>query len=329
MQKGPNFSLGYRQHVDIYGWVRLARSSQIVHVNEMHSNDLEYQIKYFLEIDKIGRIQFANNTYLRAFIRKILSARGNERLLDLGCGIGTVGKLLSPLFKNGGEIVGIDLNHELVEYGNDHWARPPHIRLEVGDANNIPYPERYFQIVTSMGLYENVANLDRVLSETLRVLTRPGKILSIHIDMDRFIVTPCPEFNRRCYKDFVRGMQVVGIDVDAKRFITTCKRRNLIFKEFQFVMEYKTQITDNFIKIMKEMMQSYYQNKKIMQKFVEFHFQFMRWIGWSYSDVWDAVHYLYSHSDQVAFLIKHKGEIYYRKTPMRIFLIQIFEESQI
>ena len=55
--------------------------------------------------------------------------RGNEKVLDVGCGIGTLCKNISPLLNKGGKIIGIDIDEELIDYGKDNWGKAENIML--------------------------------------------------------------------------------------------------------------------------------------------------------------------------------------------------------
>jgi ubiquinone/menaquinone biosynthesis C-methylase UbiE len=90
-----------------------------------------------------------------------------DRILEIGCGIGTV---VHELSKKGHDITGIDISIEAIEYGRKKYNN---IHLEVQPAETLPYEDESFEIVLSFDLFEHIAEIDKHISEVRRVL-RPG-----------------------------------------------------------------------------------------------------------------------------------------------------------
>ncbi len=90
-----------------------------------------------------------------------------DRILEIGCGIGTV---VHELSKKGYDTTGIDISIEAIEYGRKKYDN---INLEVQPAETLPYEDESFEIVLSFDLFEHIAEIDRHISEVRRVL-RPG-----------------------------------------------------------------------------------------------------------------------------------------------------------
>jgi len=79
--------------------------------------------------------------YLRseiAFIRERL--KGDESILEIGAGYGRILKELAP-YAN--DITGIDISENSVAYGNDYLKEIPNAKLEVMDAYNLSYREKF------------------------------------------------------------------------------------------------------------------------------------------------------------------------------------------
>lgn len=90
-----------------------------------------------------------------------------DRILEIGCGIGTV---VNELSSKGHDIIGIDISSEAIEYGRKKYSD---IRLEVQAAETLPYEDASFEAVLSFDLFEHIAAIDKHISEVRRVL-RPG-----------------------------------------------------------------------------------------------------------------------------------------------------------
>ncbi len=93
--------------------------------------------------------------------------RPQDRILEIGCGIGTV---VYELSRKGHDIAGIDISGEAIEYGRKKYGD---IRLEVQAAETLPYENESFEVVLSFDLFEHIAAIDKHISEVRRVL-RPG-----------------------------------------------------------------------------------------------------------------------------------------------------------
>ena len=72
-----------------------------------------------------------------------------DRILEIGCGIGTV---VHELSKKGHEVIGIDISSEAIEYGRKKYGD---IHLEVQAAETLPYKDKSFEVVLSFDLFEH------------------------------------------------------------------------------------------------------------------------------------------------------------------------------
>lgn len=91
-----------------------------------------------------------------------------DKILDIGCGKGFQLYELTKLMP-GVEVFGIDLSDYAIENAQ------PEIRgrLQVGNANSLPFPDKYFDFVFSITTLHNLHNYD--LDKALREMERVGK----------------------------------------------------------------------------------------------------------------------------------------------------------
>jgi arsenite methyltransferase len=113
-----------------------------------------------------------------------LNLRGDERLLDVGCGRGAV-LLLAAKRLPRGRAVGIDLWSTTDQSGNceettlrnaDLEGVRERVELITGDMRRLPFPDRSFDVVTSSLAIHNIADeegREQALGEIWRV-TKPG-----------------------------------------------------------------------------------------------------------------------------------------------------------
>ncbi len=283
--------------------------------------NLDRELKWgFPEFTKQGRKGFAENKELERLLKQILDLKGNERVLDVGCGIGTLCKLIAPLLSRG-EIIGIDLDQDLIAYGKQHWAREFQFQLEVGDANHIAYPDQSFEIVVSMGLLENVSNPEVVLDEIERVVKKSGKLIFVHVDINNFVIRPIEEDMAKYYQDLRQGMRLAGVDLDMVHLLAYVQREHLPFKKFTLQQESRVKITDKYIQHVAENSQNSSLDEAFMEQACEFNYQYLRLMGWSREKVRNCVEREYLIANLLEFLKAHRGQVFYRKNPIDIYCV--------
>jgi len=94
-------------------------------------------------------------------------------VLDLCCGTGDMTfALLRQAGKSPPTILGADFSHAMLQRASGKSASPS-VRWIEADALCLPFPDQYFDLVTSAFGFRNLANYDAGLREIARVL-RPG-----------------------------------------------------------------------------------------------------------------------------------------------------------
>ena len=111
-----------------------------------------------------------------AYFRDVLTRQpGSElaglRVLDIGCGGGFLAEELAAL---GCRVTGVDPAPASVSAARAHAAgRGLSIDYRVGSGEELPAPDAAFSVACCCDVLEHVSDLDRVISETARVL-KPG-----------------------------------------------------------------------------------------------------------------------------------------------------------
>lgn len=120
---------------------------------------------------------------LRAWERARLGLRGNERILDVGCGLGDALLGLAQDLGERGEAVGVDRSSEMVAAAR---RRPRdarcRVRFSVGDAVALDEPDGAYDVVRAERTLQWIPDTTAAVDEMVRVL-RPGGLLSL-IDTD-------------------------------------------------------------------------------------------------------------------------------------------------
>lgn len=118
-----------------------------------------------------------------------LGLRGDERLLDLGCGRGAVLLMAAKLLPDG-KAVGVDLWKANDQSGNalevtqrnaEREGVADHVELATGDMRDLPFPDASFDVIVSSLAIHNItdeAGRAKAIDEAVRVL-KPGGRLAI------------------------------------------------------------------------------------------------------------------------------------------------------
>ncbi len=121
-----------------------------------------------------GRTAHDRAAFLLPFLRN------GARLLDVGCGPGSITLGLARLVEPDGCVVGIDLQSSQIEIAAQAAARSgiKNAFFQVANASELPFDAASFDLVFSHALFEHLAAPGPVLAEMARVL-RPEGTLAI------------------------------------------------------------------------------------------------------------------------------------------------------
>ncbi|NUC71427.1 class I SAM-dependent methyltransferase [Haloterrigena sp. SYSU A558-1] len=98
-----------------------------------------------------------------------------RRVLDLGCGTGTISLLLAEL---GHDVSGVDLTPEMLERARAK-AREAGLSIDfgLGDAEALPVPDDAYDVVTARHLIWTLPNPSKAIREWRRVVRPGGRIV--------------------------------------------------------------------------------------------------------------------------------------------------------
>jgi 2-polyprenyl-6-hydroxyphenyl methylase / 3-demethylubiquinone-9 3-methyltransferase len=115
-----------------------------------------------------------------AYFRDVLARQGINpagglRVLDIGCGGGFLAEAFAGL---GCQVTGIDPSAPSIAAARAHAAgRGPRIDYRVGAGEHLPVPDSAYELACCCDVLEHVSDVERVISETARVLTPGGLYL--------------------------------------------------------------------------------------------------------------------------------------------------------
>ena len=164
--------------------------------------------------DKVGlrrALQAERHDALAARVARLLAPlRGDERVLDVGCGTGALAYALAPLV---GEVVGVDSSEEYLAAARED--APGNCTFVLGDAAALPFDYGDFDLAGCLRVLHHVPRPELVVAEMARV-TRPGGRILIadqlgdvdpmrSLELDRFERARDPSHTRLLPDADIRG----------------------------------------------------------------------------------------------------------------------------
>ncbi|MFY8096299.1 MAG: bifunctional demethylmenaquinone methyltransferase/2-methoxy-6-polyprenyl-1,4-benzoquinol methylase UbiE [Flavobacterium sp.] len=123
-------------------------------------------------------ISFGTDAKWKKRILKMVQEKQPTTILDIATGTGDLAILFSTTSAQ--EIIGLDISQGMLEIGKQKIQSKnlnDKIQMVLGDGENIPYANDYFDVITVAYGVRNFENLERGLGEILRVLKPGGQLL--------------------------------------------------------------------------------------------------------------------------------------------------------
>lgn len=103
----------------------------------------------------------------------------SERVLDIGCGAGVDTIVAAVMTGPEGGAVGIEFTPEMLERAKENLRKTSleNVTFERGSAEALPFPDSYFDVVISNGVFNLVPDKRQALKEAFRVLKSNGRFM--------------------------------------------------------------------------------------------------------------------------------------------------------
>ncbi len=114
----------------------------------------------------------------RKKVVKLVGKNSPKQILDIATGTGDLALMMTKL--NPDRIVGLDISEGMLEVGRNKIEKANlsnKIKMVVGDSENIPFEDNTFDAITVSFGVRNFENLDKGLTEILRVLKPGGRFV--------------------------------------------------------------------------------------------------------------------------------------------------------
>jgi ubiquinone/menaquinone biosynthesis C-methylase UbiE len=114
---------------------------------------------------------------------EFVGVRDGERVVDVGCGTGSLSATLARVTR-ASKIVGIDPSKSFIEYARTQIV-DPRVTFEVGDAQNLPYPDNSFDRALGLLVVNFIPDAPKAVNEMRRVTKSRGVIATTMWDGSR------------------------------------------------------------------------------------------------------------------------------------------------
>ena len=123
-------------------------------------------------------ISFGTDAKWKRKILKMVAAKKPSTILDIATGTGDLAILFATTSAT--EIIGLDISQGMLDIGKqkiEAQKLDSKIQMVLGDGENIPYPDNYFDVITVAYGVRNFEHLEKGLSEILRTLKPGGQFI--------------------------------------------------------------------------------------------------------------------------------------------------------
>lgn len=137
-------------------------------------------IKQYRKLAKSYNFRFPS--YLKVTTSKVAAVANitsGDKILDLGCGTGELLFKLAQKFPSARELIGIDISEEMLKQAKIKLDSFKSVSLQLGDIEQISYPNEYFDLIVSIGVMHYVRSPEMMIKEALRVLKTGGRFLLV------------------------------------------------------------------------------------------------------------------------------------------------------
>lgn len=127
-------------------------------------------MNYKEDLEK-GKIERSNLEANKKFLRKVDILVKNHKILEIGCGAGSMTAYLHSL---GYDIKGIDPSEDLLDYAKKKHPQCKFLRM---NGEKLSFKDNSFDVVLSFDVFEHITNSNKHLREVKRVLKKEGYYL--------------------------------------------------------------------------------------------------------------------------------------------------------
>lgn len=117
--------------------------------------DFEHPSTLFILEDKLKGLLGGHLLYNPYF--KTFRLKGNERVLDLGCGGGAGSRCLANLLTKGGHLTCVDVSNYWIEKTRNRLKKYSNVECKSGDIRELDIQDSSFDIISAIHVVHDIA----------------------------------------------------------------------------------------------------------------------------------------------------------------------------
>ena len=138
---------------------------------EFKEHDFEHPSILFILEDKLKSLlggPLLYNPYFNTF-----GLKGNENVLDFGCGGGAGSRCLANLLSKDGHLICVDVSKYWIEKARERLAKYDSVECKSGDIRELDIPDSSFDVISTIHVIHDIAptkrqDIVKVLSQKLK-----------------------------------------------------------------------------------------------------------------------------------------------------------------
>ena len=149
---------------------------------------------------------FGIDYYWRSRLVKLIRPQKNHIVLDVATGTGDVAFKLAPKTE---KVTGIDIASNMIDLANKKKDKKKLLNVDflVGDAENLPFEDSTFDVITISYGYRNISDQPKALKEFNRILKKEGRLFILEFSEPKNrIIGPLYKFYSYKVMPFVASM---------------------------------------------------------------------------------------------------------------------------
>lgn len=118
---------------------------------------------------------------------KLAGLKANHKVLEIGCGIGTVSHLLATQVAKG-TVLAVDISPESIEKAKKLWKKQENLSFEVSDMSNFEKPNEKFDFFVFPDVLEHIPTDQHFrLFQNIQKHAHQDSVIFIHIPAPRYL----------------------------------------------------------------------------------------------------------------------------------------------
>ena len=184
-------------------------------------------------------MSFGIHRLWKRFTIDCAGVRPGQKILDLAGGTGDLTAKFSRLVGDTGEVVLADINDSMLKVGREKLRNKglvSNIRYVQANAENLPFPDNYFDLITIGFGLRNVTHKDQALASMYRALKPGGRLLVLEFSKPTNVVMS-KLYDFYSFKVLPKMGQLVAKDSDSYQYLAESIRMHPDQETLKAMME--------------------------------------------------------------------------------------------